>query len=51
MRMGLEVDLAAPAVGDVGVTLCGAEVGVAEHLLHRAEVGSAFEEVGREGVP
>ena len=43
-------DLAASAIGDVRVALGRPEVGVAEHLLHRAEVGAALEEVRRERV-
>src|SRR6478736_4458747 len=33
------------------VELCRREVGVSEHLLHAPQVGTAFEEVGRERVP
>ena len=50
MRVRLEVDLAAAAVGDVRVALGRPEVGVAEHLLHRAEIGAALEQVRRERV-
>lgn len=50
MRMRLEVDLAATAVGHVRVALRRAEVGVPEHLLNGAEVGATFEQVRREGV-
>jgi hypothetical protein len=49
--MGLEVDLAAPTVGDMRVALGRPEVGMPEHLLYRAQVGSAFEEVRRERMP
>ena len=42
--------LAQPRPAHVGVDLRGREVGVAEHRLHRAQVGAAFEQVGREGV-
>ena len=49
--MSLEVQIPPSAVGDVGVQLCGGEVGVPEHLLDAAEVGPAFEQVRREGVP
>jgi len=38
------------AAGDMGVAFGGAEVGVAEKGLDVADVGSAFEEVGGEGV-
>jgi hypothetical protein len=48
--MCLEVDLAATAVRHVRVALCRPEVGVAEHLLYRPQVGTAFEQVRREGV-
>src|SRR5512143_2929769 len=34
----------------VGVNLCRRDVGVAEHLLHRAEVRPALEKVGGERV-
>ncbi len=51
MRMCLEVHLAAAPVRDVRVALRRPEVGVPQHLLHRAEVGAALEEVGRERVP
>ena len=50
MRVRLEVDLPSAPVGDVRVALGRPEVGVPEHLLHRTKVGSAFEEMGREGV-
>ncbi len=50
MRVRLEVDVSATPVGDVRVALGRAEVRVAEHLLHGAEVGAALEEVRREGV-
>ena len=50
MRVGAEVRLAAAAVGDVRVALGRREVGVTEHLLHGAEIGATFEQVGREGV-
>jgi hypothetical protein len=38
------------AFRDMGVDLGGGDVGVAEKLLHRAQVSAAFEEVGGEGV-
>lgn len=44
------VDVAKMGVGDVGVDLSGADVGVAEERLDRAEVGAVDEEVGGEGV-
>ena len=49
--MRLEVDLAPASVGDVRVALGGPEVGMPEHLLDRAEIGSTLEEVRGEGVP
>ena len=36
VRVGFEVDGPAPAIGDVRVQLGGREVGMPEHLLHRA---------------
>jgi hypothetical protein len=48
MRVGVEVDLAAPAVGDVCVALRRPEVRMPEHLLDRAEIGTALEEMRRE---
>ena len=45
MRVAAEVDVAAPAVRDVRVELGRAEVGVAEHLLDAAQVGTALEQV------
>lgn len=48
--MRLEVGLAPTAIGHVGVALRRSEVGVAEHLLHGAQVGATLEQVGREGV-
>ena len=51
MGVGAEVELAAAAIADMRVKLGRGEVGVAEHLLNAAQVGAAFEEVGRERVP
>jgi len=48
VRMRLEVHLPPSAVGDVRVALGRSEVRVAEHLLNRAKVGAAFEQVRRE---
>ena len=48
--MRLEVDLATPAIGDVGVALGRSEICMPEHLLDRAEVRATFEQVRREGV-
>ncbi len=50
MRVGLEVRVAASAVGHVRVALGRPEIRVPEHLLHRAEIGAAFEEMRRERV-
>ena len=48
--MGLEVDVATAAVGDVRVALGRPEVCVPEHLLDRPQVGPALEQVRRERV-
>jgi hypothetical protein len=50
VRVRLVIQLAATPIGYVRVQLGGREVGVAEHLLHTAEVRAAFEEMGREGM-
>ena len=50
VRVRLEVQLAAAAIGYVRVELGRREVGVAEHLLDAAQVGAALEQVGRERV-
>ncbi len=44
------VDFFEVGVGDVGVNLGSADVGVAEHSLDGAEVGAVHEEVGGEAV-
>jgi hypothetical protein len=49
--MELLVDAFEPTHIHVGVDLRGGDVGVAEQLLHHAEVGAAFDEVGCEAVP
>jgi hypothetical protein len=46
----LEVRLLQLLAREVGVELGGGEVGVAEHLLHRAQVAVAGEQVRGEGV-
>src|SRR5580765_484947 len=51
MRVTAVIDVAAPAVRDVRVQLGRAEIGVAEHLLDAAQVGSAFEQVRGERMP
>src|SRR3954453_19381060 len=50
MRMRVKIQLAAPAIGYVRVQLRGGEVGVAEHLLDRTEIGATLQQVRREGV-
>ena len=49
-RVRLEEHLAQMLHGDVRVQLRGRHVGVAEHLLHAAQVGAAGEQMGRERV-
>jgi hypothetical protein len=51
-RMGVrtEIRVTSPCVRNMGVDLGRAQVRVAEHLLHAAQVGPSFEEVGGEGV-
>jgi hypothetical protein len=49
--MRLEIDVPAKAIRDVCIPLGGSEVGMAQHLLHGAEVGAALEEVRGERVP
>ena len=49
-RMGLEVGLLQLLARQVGVELGGREVGVPEHLLHRAKVAASREQVGGERV-
>ena len=44
------MDFAEVVVGDVGVNLGGADVGVAEHGLDGTEVGAVHEEVSGERV-
>jgi len=41
---------ASAAPDDVSIDLGGADIGVAELLLHRADVGPAFEKVGGKGM-
>ena len=48
--VGLEVRLLQLLAGEVGVELGRRQIGVAEHLLHRAQVAAAGEQVRREGV-
>src|SRR5215208_37398 len=48
--MELLVDGAQVLAVDVGVDLRRGDVGVAEHLLHGAQVGAALQQVGGEGV-
>src|SRR4051794_39626804 len=51
MRVRLEIQLAPPAVGYVGVELSCRQIGMPEHLLDRAQVGASLEQVRCEGVP
>jgi hypothetical protein len=51
VRVRLEVDVAASTVGDVRVALRRPEIGVAQHLLHGAQVRASLEEVRRERMP
>jgi hypothetical protein len=50
VRMGVVVQLAASLIGYVRVELRRREVGVTEHLLHRAEISPAFQQMRRERV-
>src|SRR5690606_21523976 len=50
-RMEFAVHLPQVLALDVSVHLCGRDVSVTEHLLHRGQVGAPLEEVGGEGVP
>src|SRR5665647_1893543 len=50
-RMRLEVGTPQPLHRDVCVDLRGSQAGVAKHLLHRAKIGAALEQVGRRTVP
>src|SRR4051794_18172130 len=45
-----EVQLTAPPIGYVRIELRRRQIGVSKHLLNRTEVGSALEQMGREGV-
>src|SRR6478609_3284833 len=49
-RVRVEVDVAQPVGREVRVELRGGDVGVAEHLLQRAQVAAAREQVRGEGV-
>src|SRR5713101_5340682 len=44
------MDLAQMAFGQMGVNLGGRDIAVAEHLLHRAQIGAAFEQMSRKAV-
>ena len=50
MRVRLEIQLAPPAIGYVRVQLGRGEIGMAEHLLHGAQVGASLEQVRGERV-
>ena len=47
-RVELVVDAAEMGAGEVGVDFGGADVGVAQHGLNRAQVGAPLDEVGGE---
>ena len=49
--MRLIVDLGEPLRGDVGVNLCGLQAGVAEHLLHHAQISTPFKHLRGRSVP
>src|SRR5208337_5421631 len=48
--MECAMDLAQVAFREMGVNLRGRDVGMAEHLLHRAQIGAALQKMGREAV-
>src|SRR5216117_1437843 len=50
VRMAAEVNLPAAAVAHVRVQLGRAEVGMAQELLDAVQIGSALEQVRREGM-
>ena len=39
-----------PLLDDMGVDLCGRDVGVAKELLHRAQIRAVLQEMAGEGV-
>src|SRR5271168_4251942 len=49
-RMKRAMDLAQVALGQVRVDLRGRDIAVAEHLLHRAQIGAALEQMRGEAV-
>src|SRR3954451_19081404 len=49
-RVGLEIHLFDPRVGEVRVQLCRRDVCVAEHLLDRPQVAASGQQMGRERV-
>src|SRR5215204_5550142 len=49
--MRLFVRPSKPLVRDVGVNLRSGQRGVAEHLLHAAQIGTAFEQMRGHGMP
>ena len=51
MGVAAEVNVAPATIGDMRVQLGGAEIGVAQHLLHAAQVGPTFEQVRGERMP
>src|SRR6185437_6269357 len=50
MRVRLEIQLTPPAIGYVRVQLGRGEIGMSEHLLDRAQVGTSLEQVRGERV-
>src|SRR5690349_82885 len=48
--MGLEIEFAAASVADMRVELGRRQVGVAQHLLHAAQIGAALEQMRGERV-
>src|SRR5262249_29162180 len=50
-RVGVVVDLLQPVAREVRVHLRRRDVGVAEHLLHRAQIATVREQVRGEAVP
>src|SRR5208283_3057010 len=50
-RMKSAMDLAQVALRQMSIYLRGRNIAVAEHLLHRAQIGAAFQQMGCEAVP
>src|SRR5918995_952055 len=49
--MRLLVRPSEPLVRDMGINLRSGQGGVTEHLLHAAQIGTAFEQMGGHGMP